>query len=67
MRRHSQSRAATEANSFFKQGAAKPATEYEQADQAFHANRERLKAERLAREAERRGQSKGTRNAACSD
>lgn len=67
MRRHSQSRAATEANSFFKQAAAKPTTDYEKADQAFQANRERLKAERLAREAERQGQSEGTRNAACSD
>jgi hypothetical protein len=27
-------------------------SEYERAQQAFHANRERLKAERLAREAE---------------
>lgn len=61
MTRHPQSRAATEANSHFKQAAAKPATDYEKADQAFHANRERLKAERLAREAERGGQSERTR------
>lgn len=57
MRRHSQSRSATEANSLFKQTATKPASDYEKAEQAFHANRERLKAERLAREAERRSQS----------
>lgn len=57
MRRHSQSRSATEANNLFKQTATKPASDYEKAEQAFHANRERLKAERLAREAERRSQS----------
>ncbi|WP_347339012.1 hypothetical protein [Bradyrhizobium daqingense] len=39
----------------FKPIAKKPPTDYEQAQQTFHANRERLKAERLAREAERRG------------
>ena len=32
-------------------GAKVPASEYERAQRAFHANRERLKAERLAREA----------------
>ncbi|WP_407122377.1 hypothetical protein [Bradyrhizobium sp. STM 3561] len=32
-------------------GAKVPASEYERDQQAFHANRERLKAERLAREA----------------
>jgi hypothetical protein len=31
-------------------GAKVPVSEYERAQQAFHANRERLKAERLARE-----------------
>lgn len=60
MRRHSQSRAATEANNHFKQTATKPATDYEKAERAFHANRERLKAERLAREAERRSRSERT-------
>ncbi|MEY9178993.1 hypothetical protein ABIG06_000699 [Bradyrhizobium sp. USDA 326] len=60
MRRHSQSHAANEANSHFKQPATKPATDYEKAEQAFHENRERLKAERLAREAERRSQSERT-------
>ena len=44
------SRAALEARKAFKP--AQPATtEYEKNQQAFHANRERLKAERLAREA----------------
>jgi hypothetical protein len=56
MRQHSQSRAANEANNLFKQTAKKATTEYEKAEEAFHANRERLKAERLAREADRRSQ-----------
>jgi hypothetical protein len=60
MKRHSQSHAADEANSHFKQVAAKPATDYEKAEQAFLSNGERLKAERLAREAERRGRSERT-------
>ena len=60
MKRHSQSRAADEANSHFKHVAAKPATDYEKAEQAFQANRERLKAERLARDADRRNPSDGT-------
>ncbi|MDA9427272.1 hypothetical protein XH97_34930 [Bradyrhizobium sp. CCBAU 53380] len=60
MRRYSQSQAAKEANNLFRQTAAKPATDYEKAEQAFHANRERLKAERLAREAERRSPSEKT-------
>ncbi|TGN89151.1 hypothetical protein EOW77_0010110 [Bradyrhizobium yuanmingense] len=60
MRRHSQSRAATEANNLFKQTTTKPATDYEKAERAFHTNRERLKAERLAREAERRSRSERT-------
>ncbi|MDA9545446.1 hypothetical protein ACVWYQ_002743 [Bradyrhizobium sp. USDA 3397] len=60
MRRNSQARAVTEANNLFKQTATKPATDYEKADQAFHANRERLKAERLAREAERQSPSEKT-------
>ncbi|MGY3622392.1 hypothetical protein [Bradyrhizobium sp. USDA 10063] len=42
-----------EARQAFKEADAKVAiSEYERAQQAFHANRERLKAERLAREAE---------------
>lgn len=60
MKRHSQSRAENEANNLFKQAATKPPTDYEKAEQAFQANRERLKAERLAREAEQRSQSKRT-------
>jgi len=60
MKRHSQSHAAKEANDLFRKTAAKPATDYEKAEQAFHANRERLKAERLAREAERRSRSEKT-------
>jgi hypothetical protein len=54
MRQDSQSRARNEANNLFKQTAKNETTEYEKAEHAFHANRERLKAERLAREAERR-------------
>ena len=49
MRQHSPSDAANEANNLFKQAAKKVTTEYEKTEQAFHANRERLKAERLAR------------------
>jgi hypothetical protein len=36
---------------FATQGAEKALSDYEAAQRAFHANRERLKAERLAREA----------------
>ncbi len=53
MRRHSPSDAANKANELFKPTEKKVMTEYEKAEQAFHANRERLKAERLVREAER--------------
>jgi hypothetical protein len=46
------SKAEREARKAFRQVDAKEAmTEYETAQKAFHANRERLKAERLAREA----------------
>ncbi|MCA6108586.1 hypothetical protein J6497_15310 [Bradyrhizobium sp. CNPSo 4026] len=46
------SAAEREARKAFKEAVAKVAmSEYERAQQAFHANRERLKAERLAREA----------------
>jgi hypothetical protein len=46
------SRAEREARKAFRQVDAKKAmTEYEADQKAFHANRERLKAERLAREA----------------
>ncbi|KYG98374.1 hypothetical protein SE91_07485 [Bradyrhizobium sp. DOA1] len=55
MRQQSHTRAVKEAHDLFKPIAKKPPTDYEQAQQTFHANRERLKAERLAREAERRG------------
>ncbi|MCP1843886.1 hypothetical protein ACVIHI_003196 [Bradyrhizobium sp. USDA 4524] len=42
-----------EAQKVFKETDAKPAmSEYQRTQAAFHANRERLKAERLAREAE---------------
>jgi hypothetical protein len=42
-----------EARKFFKEAdAAQAMTEYERAQKAFHANRERLKAMRLAREIE---------------
>jgi hypothetical protein len=45
-------KAEREARKAFRQGDAKKGvTEYEVAQRAFHANRERLKAERLAREA----------------
>ena len=45
-------KAEREARKVFRQVDAKKATtEYETAQKAFHANRERLKAERLAREA----------------
>jgi len=54
MRQQSHPRAVKEAHDLFKPIAKKPPTDYEQAQLTFHANRERLKAERLAREAERR-------------
>nr|WP_084788780.1 hypothetical protein [Bradyrhizobium sp. Cp5.3] len=60
MRQHFRSPAVNEANNLFKRVAEKATTDYEKAQQAFHANRERLKAERLAREAERRSQSDRT-------
>lgn len=44
------------ANKFFKQTPEKISTDYEKAELALHTNMERLKAERLAREAERRAQ-----------
>jgi hypothetical protein len=47
------SRRLREANNAFKApGNAKPMTDYEKAQQSLHDNRERLKAERLAREAD---------------
>ena len=54
MRQQFRSPAANAANSYFKQPPEKVATDYEKAQQAFHANRERLKAERLARQGEQR-------------
>ena len=53
--------AAKAANKYFKPAAEKVATDYEQAQKAFQANRERLKAERLAREARQKRQSDRTR------
>jgi hypothetical protein len=53
MRDNSQSRALREANDLFKPIKLRTAiTDYEQAQQAFLLNRERLKAARLSREAE---------------
>jgi len=54
MRRQLRSAAIDRANNLFKQAPTKVATDYEKAELAFHANRERLKAERLARDAKRR-------------
>lgn len=51
------SRAVNKANAHFKQTAAKPKTEYEKAEQSFHENRERLKAERMDREAKQSNDS----------
>lgn len=51
MKDDSQGRVLREANRLFKQAETKKVTtEYERAQQSFHLNRERLKAERLARE-----------------
>lgn len=54
MKQQFQSPAVKAANKLFKPVAEKATTDYEKAQQALHANRERLKAERLARDAERR-------------
>lgn len=52
LERKTPSAAEREARKVFRSVDAKvPVSEYERAQQAFHANRERLKAERLAREA----------------
>ncbi|MBR1168380.1 hypothetical protein ACNJYD_25605 [Bradyrhizobium sp. DASA03005] len=52
-RDHPASRALREANKAFKPvETKKPMTDYAKAQQSHHENRERLKAERLAREAE---------------
>jgi hypothetical protein len=52
MERRTPTAAEREARKVFRDASAKVAlSEYERAQQAFHANRERLKAERLAREA----------------
>jgi hypothetical protein len=57
MKDNSQARVRREADKLFKQVEAKKTvetvTDYERAQQSFHQNRERLKAERLAREAKR--------------
>ena len=50
MREYSRSRALSEANKVFKSEETKTLTDYEIAQQSFRANRERLKAERLARD-----------------
>ncbi|MFB9262283.1 hypothetical protein ACFFWD_03725 [Bradyrhizobium erythrophlei] len=48
-----------EAHKLFRQAEAKEAlTDYAEAQKAFHKNRERLKAERLAREAEAANRTK---------
>jgi hypothetical protein len=51
------SRAVTKANTHFKQAEAKPKSDYEKAEQSFHENRERLKAERMDREAKQSRES----------
>ena len=51
MRDNSQARVMRDAEKLFKQVETKNVmTEYERAQQSFHLNRERLKAERVARE-----------------
>ncbi len=60
MRQQFRSPAARAANTYFKQAPEKVATDYEKAQQAFHANTERLKAERLARDAGQKSQPDGT-------
>jgi hypothetical protein len=55
---HATTRALREANKAFKTvDAKKTTTDYAKAQQSFHENRERLKAERLAREAKLRNRS----------
>jgi len=52
IRNESNTRRRREANNAFKTtGKEKPITDYAKAARSFHENRERLKAERLAREA----------------
>jgi hypothetical protein len=52
IRNEANARCLREANNAFKViGNDKPMTDYAKAQQSFHENRERLKAERLAREA----------------
>lgn len=60
MRQQFRSSAVRAANNLFRQGPEKVVSDYEKAQRAFHANRERLKAERLAREAEQRSRRDGT-------
>ncbi|SDF28938.1 hypothetical protein SAMN05216337_105028 [Bradyrhizobium brasilense] len=58
-RRRTPTGAEREARKVFRQAEAKEAlTDYAKAQKAFHENRERLKAERLAREAEAAGRTK---------
>ncbi|MGY3572871.1 hypothetical protein [Bradyrhizobium sp. USDA 4504] len=58
-RRSTPTGAEREARKVFRQAEAKEAlTDYAKAQKAFHENRERLKAERLAREAEAAGLTK---------
>ncbi|WGD49625.1 hypothetical protein QA641_28840 [Bradyrhizobium sp. CB1650] len=58
LRDQSATRARRAANKLFKQvEPKKPVTEYEKTQQAFHENRERLKAERLAREVKPKGRA----------
>ncbi|SFP91303.1 hypothetical protein SAMN05216330_11210 [Bradyrhizobium sp. Ghvi] len=61
MRQQFRSPAAKAADNYFKQAPQKVATDYEKAQQAFHANRERLKAERLARDARQKSPPDRTR------
>nr|WP_253603881.1 MULTISPECIES: hypothetical protein [unclassified Bradyrhizobium] len=58
-RRSTPTGAEREARKVFRQAEAKEAlTDYAKAQKAFHENRERLKAERLAREAKAAGRTK---------
>ncbi|WP_094193623.1 hypothetical protein [Bradyrhizobium viridifuturi] len=58
-RRSAPTAAEREARKIFRQAEAKEAlTDYAKAQKAFHENRERLKAERLAREAEAANRTK---------
>ena len=52
IRKKSQARLLSEADKLFKTNVTKAPSDYEEAQRSFHENRERLKSERLTREAE---------------